>query len=170
MLLSLYTYCIRLPIHIILHSHKDFDKQFLRSSDAHCRNIFSHQLHLYWMWNCGCGGGRAGDHQRTISPKWGQLPSQVVQIQYNPNPNTIQNNTNTIQTKSKYNKKQYKSKYIHLHKFKYSALNHNKHTFSKPQHKYKTHYYTIINNFDMYTLKFVLITGQVICVNQKIFT
>ena len=46
MLLSLYTYCIRLPIHIIEHSHKDFDKQFLRSSDAHCRNIFSHQLHL----------------------------------------------------------------------------------------------------------------------------
>ena len=105
------------------------------------------------MWNCGCGWGRAGDHQRTISPKWGQLPSQVVQIQYNPNPNTIQPKYNTIQ-----------------HKWKYSALDHNKHTRSKPQHKYKTHYYTIINNFDMYTLKFVLITGQVICVNQKIFT
>ena len=30
------------------------------------------------MWKCS--GGRAGDHQRTIRPKWGQLPGQVVQI------------------------------------------------------------------------------------------
>ena len=60
---------------------------------------------------------------------------------------------NTIQPKSKYNTKQYKSKYIQIHKFEYSALNHNKHTFSKPQHKYKTHHYTIINtiNVDVHT-------------------
>ena len=69
--------------------------------------VYLFKLHLY-MWNCS--GGRASDHQRTIRPKWGQLPGQVVQIlcsgpQDTHNTNTqIQRYKYTITKVQKYNK------------------------------------------------------------------
>ena len=70
--------CLINPYKVLREWQTNIKKLFLQQCIALLSQCFLALIAFVRMWKCS--GGRAGDHQRTIRPKWGQLPGQVVQI------------------------------------------------------------------------------------------
>ena len=70
--------CLINPYIILREWQTNIKELFLQQCIPLLSQCFPALIAFVRMWKCS--GGRAGDHQRTIRPKWGQLPGQVVQI------------------------------------------------------------------------------------------